>query len=663
MYESFAQALTDRDIKHPNTFAPGTAWRYPAESKGMSNKSGSGKISDDGEAMFLIDHTTGHQETVFLKRDNTLSPEDKRRYAEQQQAQRIKAEQKERAATKAVALWKSLVFASDDHPYLIKKGVKAYKIKQKGNKLVVPLRHKRNIVSLQYIHEDGAKKFMPDGRTKGAYFPIGDFKSDIICICEGYATGASIHEATGYPVVVTFNAGNIKSVAENIRATSEDLQIIICSDNDRGSEQNIGLIKAQEAANAISAVLAVPEFDEGDYGTDFNDLVATQGLRSVNKAIVNALANESPEQSVTRIGELSNEIIQTLDNQEETGLEALEEVLNSDPLEMLRKFSLKGQSEQMERKMLDDTYVMGKLALQGQTTILYAPPNSGKTLLTLHLLIEAINSGSIEASNVYYINADDNYKGLITKTKIAERHGFEMLSPNYNDLTIKDITGLMLSLIESDKAHGIILIIDTLKKFVDLMDKKSSSDFANLMRGFTSKQGTIIAHAHVNKHKDSQGKNIHSGTSDMKDDSDCVYVVTTISDRSSQKVIEFENIKNRGNVIQKATYSYSKDSCSYEDILNSVEEVGDREREILKRDAITKKLRDGNIETVNVITSHIKGNKYNQINLIKKVVEETGESKKKVRSILLGLTGLHKDQGALWNHSTGDFNSNIYYLL
>jgi len=348
---------------------------------------------------------------------------------------------------------------------------------------------------------------------------------------------------------------------------------------------------------------------------------------------------------------------------EERGLEALEAVINSDPLKQLRKYSLKGQSEQMEKKMLNDTYVLGKLALQGQTTILYAPPNSGKTLLTLHLLIEAIDSGDIEASNVYYINADDSYKGLITKTKIAEKHGFEMLSPHYNGLNIKDITGLMFDLIEDDKAHGIILIIDTLKKFVDLMDKKSSSDFANLMRGFTSKQGTIIAHAHVNKHKDSHGKNIHSGTSDMKDDSDCVYVITTISDRGNQKVIEFENIKNRGNVVQKASYSYSKANNSYDDVLSSVEEIGDRERDVLEKEARTKKLRDENIDTVNEITSLIKGNEYNQQDLIRKVVEQTGESKKKVRTIILGLTGLHKDQGSLWNHSSGEYNSNIYHLL
>ena len=75
----------------------------------------------------------------------------------------------------------------------------------------------------------------------------------------------------------------------------------------------------------------------------------------------------------------------------------------------LDKFSLNGQLDEMRKKMLDDKFVLGQMAIYGQATVFYAPPNAGKTLLTLKLLIDGIESGAITGSDVFYVNADDNY--------------------------------------------------------------------------------------------------------------------------------------------------------------------------------------------------------------------------------------------------------------
>ena len=75
--------------------------------------------------------------------------------------------------------------------------------------------------------------------------------------------------------------------------------------------------------------------------------------------------------------------------------------------------------------MLDDKFVMGLMAIIGQSTVFYAKHNVGKTLIGLYLLIEKIKTGEIDPADIYYINADDTHKGLVYKLKLAERYGFK----------------------------------------------------------------------------------------------------------------------------------------------------------------------------------------------------------------------------------------------
>ena len=80
--------------------------------------------------------------------------------------------------------------------------------------LVVPLCADGEIHSLQFIGPDGEKRFLTDGRIKGCYYSIGTLKgASALCIAEGFATGATIHQITGHPVAIAFNAGNIALVS------------------------------------------------------------------------------------------------------------------------------------------------------------------------------------------------------------------------------------------------------------------------------------------------------------------------------------------------------------------------------------------------------------------------------------------------------------------
>ena len=179
--------------------------------------------------------------------------------------------------------------ATADHPYLIEKGIQPHGALIDGrNVLIITMYFNGEIVSYQRIYPvrlpDGTnKRFLKGGRKKGCYHPIGNKGAGDLGICEGFATGASIHEATGDDIIVAFDAGNLLSVARAMRERYPGRKIILWADDDyrrvdrNGQPENIGILKATEAAQAVNGYLAVPDFgpNRPEGATDFNDLHRT----------------------------------------------------------------------------------------------------------------------------------------------------------------------------------------------------------------------------------------------------------------------------------------------------------------------------------------------------------------------------------------------------
>lgn len=235
-----------------------------------------------------------------------------KRAAETQEKQRAETERIAQAHAKAektaYGIWKNASPADPNHAYARTKGLGINTdvlsgIRQneyQGKKqLVIPLYSDNKLVNVQTIDEDGHKKFLNGGQKQGAYTVIGDLKQsqDGIFLAEGFATASSVYQATKKPVVVAFDAGNLKAVSEKlINILPENVPVYFAADND---PSHTGEHKAQAAAAIWGdrAKIILPEFTPQQihefqeiYGTekvptDFNDLHKLAGIEVVLEQI------------------------------------------------------------------------------------------------------------------------------------------------------------------------------------------------------------------------------------------------------------------------------------------------------------------------------------------------------------------------------------------
>ena len=240
----------------------------------------------------------GRKSTWCLKTPFELTPAERitlRAQRRRQAKQRAEANTERHAETRkrAQALWERGGEADRGHPYLIEKGVSPHGLRQIGDRLMVPVLDSDDVLhGLLFIGPDGVKRFLA-GSNKRAHFYLMGVPDDVVVTCEGYATGATLHEATERAVAVAFDRGNLALVAQALRKKCPDATIIIGADNDRQTAGNPGLADARNAAIAVDGFVAVPEFHEGEDGTDFNDLARHRGGEAVRAAIEAAVTEET----------------------------------------------------------------------------------------------------------------------------------------------------------------------------------------------------------------------------------------------------------------------------------------------------------------------------------------------------------------------------------
>ena len=334
-------------------------------------------------------------------------------------------------------------------------------------------------------------------------------------------------------------------------------------------------------------------------------------------------------------------------------------------LEQLSAYAMNGRLAEMKQQMLDDKYVLDRIAILGQWTTFYAAPNTGKTLLTLWMLIQQVKSGEIDGSKIYYVNADDHYKGSVEKLELLEPHKINVLIPNQNNFDTDKLIQLIGRLTKDNEAMGQVIILDTLKKFTDLMDKKAATAFGKLARSFVGAGGTIITMAHTNKNRNDEGKRVFGGTSDILDDCDCSYVIDGRGpDGHGKYRVIFDNNKARGDVAQKVVFQYSKlDGCTYEQLLNSVVRLGKKESRTADKENQLHKDIQADKPVVEAILEALGDGELLTKGILDYVVEETVIGRRLVKKALLAWTGEDYDQGHRWTVRRGEKNEKLYTCL
>lgn len=200
-----------------------------------------------------------------------------KRMREAQEIRRKEQERKAETAGDVVSeIWAKASLAEPDHPYLRKKGIQPHGARVTGDgRLVVPLYddHYR-LCSLQYIDIDGGKRYHQGAPTGGAHYLIGAVE-DEVCIVEGFATGATVHEVTGLPVAVAYSASNLPKIAKALRERhGQACRIVVVADHDlHGVGQKYADQAAQESG-AITILPPTPGMDANDHHQAGHDLMS-----------------------------------------------------------------------------------------------------------------------------------------------------------------------------------------------------------------------------------------------------------------------------------------------------------------------------------------------------------------------------------------------------
>jgi Primase C terminal 2 (PriCT-2)/Bifunctional DNA primase/polymerase, N-terminal len=327
----------------------------------------------------------------------------------------------------------------------------------------------------------------------------------------------------------------------------------------------------------------------------------------------------------------------------------------------LGKFSLRDRLLEIEQHAQAQIPILGSLVIYGQASVIYGQPNTGKTVITLHLLIEDIKAGVIDAENLYYLNMDDNSNGLIEKLRLAQEHGFHMLADGHEGFSAEVFRKVLVTMVESDAAKGVIVVLDTLTKFVNTMDKLACRAFATLIRQFVLKGGTVIALAHTNKNPGADGQPVYAGVTDIVNDFDCMHILSTVSQQAdgNQKVVEFNNRKRRGSNVLTASFSYALErNISYEALLLSVQSVDP--------DAVTTlKAREelaNDFDVIKVVKTCIAEGVTTKMNLAAEVAKRSGVSRRAALDIIEKYTGADIEKHH-WNFAVKDRGAKVYHLL
>jgi len=270
----------------PGSLALDTIHRFPAPGQGKRGAGGWLIVHGSGVATYG-DWTTGEKHTWRAANDN--APAAKPGWAGRADHDRRRAAGRAAAEGGALRIWQSAARATA-HPYLARKGITGHGLRiDQAGRLLVPVYDTRTgaLISLQRIDRDGEKRFLKDTTTEAGHYIIPGTSPRIFC--EGYATGATIHAATGRQIVVCFNAGNLGTVARILAQPGD----VVAADNDNAPKPGERFGKRLDAygtGHRAAIATGLPWHMPRTPGRDWND----EGEEAAAAAFAGAPTSAAP---------------------------------------------------------------------------------------------------------------------------------------------------------------------------------------------------------------------------------------------------------------------------------------------------------------------------------------------------------------------------------
>jgi KaiC/GvpD/RAD55 family RecA-like ATPase len=327
------------------------------------------------------------------------------------------------------------------HPYLTRKRIKQHDaIIDEGDLHIRIINNQGKVIGTQFIDESGKKKFNYGLEYKGCFHVVGGPIKEFAYLCEGFATAASVHEATGKPAVHCLNAANITDVAGALREVKPETRFVVAGDNDPAG------LKACEKAFAEHGIECV--LPDGE-GLDWNDVWIARGAEATRKKL---------------------EPRNVLDD-------------------VIFPWNAKPQ--------LDSTYIIKNWITENSISVVYGPSNVGKSFFCMSLAYhiaageEWINS-KVKRGSVLYLATEGGRAFENRLYALHEAHGFNEVSLAVRPSPInlydadEDIAKVEAIMAEIGKRMEpvTVLVIDTLARATaGQMDENNNSEMSKLIAG------------------------------------------------------------------------------------------------------------------------------------------------------------------------------------
>lgn len=232
--------------------------------------------------------------------------------------------------------------------------------------------------------------------------------------------------------------------------------------------------------------------------------------------------------------------------------------------------------------MCNAEFLIPGMIVRGHITVYPSPTGGGKTTLFVHFC-EELRSHGLE---VIYINVDSPPDMLRDQFAHATKHGYKLIAPDSKSgKSIRDVIPKLRELIKvpSNALRNTVIIIDTLKKFLNVLDKGNASDFFKLLRAINARGATICLLGHTNKYLSPEGELIFEGVGDIKSDiDDMIYLYSTLDPETNIREVTTKPDKVRAAFHPRSFRIHLNENRRVEECEELLQIMTDESRKVLK---------------------------------------------------------------------------------